>query len=230
MNLIYKDFSADPDKIESLDLACLTYWRSKMCPIATKFNTPALLYLEPGLRDIFSRLSADTDSFFLTDAGSLPTLFEEQDHHLPVVFLSSERLQQLSEDGPDTSDPCIVLGDYDPNYFSSCYLAWRGKQFCIAIDSTELFSIFFRTSRGPAQAFIVWVTESATSISLLTVDEEFVDLLEAARRACSLPRFVAGRGLPPFLNSDHSSETDTQEVVISGFRGLRVHVAVSSCD
>lgn len=199
-----------------------------MCPTATKFNTPALLYLEPGLRDIFSRLSAHTDSFFLTNAGSLPTLFEEQDHHLPVVFLSSERLKQLSEDGPATSDPCIVLGDYDPNYFSSCYLKWQGAEFCIAIDSTELFSIFFRNSGGPAQAFIVWVTESATSISLLTVDEEFVNLVEAARRACSLPRLVARSDT---AKNPHPSQSASQDVqYYTGFDGLPVYMAESTND
>ncbi len=199
-----------------------------MSQITTQFYTATILDDEPGIADILSRLSSHTDSFFLTNAGALPGLFVDEVQHLPVLFLSSKRLKQLSADGPDTSEPHIVLGDYDPNYFSSCYLQWQGAEFCIAIDITELFPIFFQSLRGPVKAFVVWVTDSMTTISHLTVDEDFVDLLEAARRACSLPRLVTRSDTAKNPYPNQSASQDVQ--YYTGFDGLPVYMAESTND
>lgn len=195
---------------------------------STHFNTASMRALEPSLNNIFWRLGAHENSFFLADASDFPGLFEPADHHLPVLFLSSERLEQLGTHGPDMSVPRIVLGDYDPNYFSDCYLQWQGSEFCIAIDSAELFPIFFQSLRGPVEAFVVWVTDSMTTISHLTVDEDFVELLEAARRVCSLPRLVTRSDTAKNPYPYQSASEDVQ--YYTGFDGLPVYEAVSTND
>jgi hypothetical protein len=201
-----------------------------MSRIPTHFNTALMRGLEPGLNNIFWRLGANENSFFLADASDLPGLFEPADHHLPVLFLSSKRLKQLETHGPDTSEPRIVLGDYDPDLLSSnCYLTWAGTEFCIAIDSTALSSVFCNALHAPAHAFIVWVTGSTMTISLLSASEEFVDLLESAQRACSLPRLETSSDSAQISAGNHSAYQQKVACMLS-LDGQPVYVAVSTND
>lgn len=196
----------------------------------THCNAASMRGIEPRLNNIFWRLGAKENSYFLAEARDFPGLFEPADHHLPVLFLSSKRLEHLEMDGPDTSEPQIVLGDYDPDHLcSSCYLTWVGAEFCLAIDSTYISSVFCNALHGPAHAFIVWVTGSTMTISLLSASEDFVDLLESAQRACSLPRLEISSDSAQVSAANQSAYQQEAECMLS-LDGQPVYVAVSTND